>query len=74
MKVRDGSPLPFSITQDRPLNDEWYGLCWTIGRPGNEQAIIVADPGDGSARAIAERILSMLNSESQSLARENDPR
>ena len=45
-----------------PLNDEYYGPCWLI-RSSAERlnpAVIVPDPGDGSARKLAERILAAI--------------
>lgn len=46
-----------------PMTAEFWGECWELGRVGvrDDQFVVVADPGDGSSRPIAEMILSLLN-------------
>lgn len=55
----DGRRLPTG----GPLKEEYYGPCWQIIRPGDPltPAVIVPDPGDGSAKPLADRTLAMLN-------------
>lgn len=47
-----------------PLNDEYYGPMWAINRVGDDPsavpAVIVPDPGDGSAADLARAILEFL--------------
>lgn len=54
----DGRRLPAG----GPLKAEYYGPAWEIARPGRPQApvVIIPDPGDGTARPLAARILAML--------------
>jgi hypothetical protein len=56
----------FIAEKTNPLKTEHYGPSWTIrhtdSRNDTDPVVIVPDPGDGSARHLAERILSLLNS------------
>lgn len=50
-----------------PLNMEYYGPAWAIAEAGSSCSyattplVIVPDPGDGSAAALAAEILRCLN-------------
>jgi hypothetical protein len=50
------------LSDGTPLSDEYYGPCWVIRSSAGrlDPAVIVPDPGDGSARKLAERILAAL--------------
>jgi hypothetical protein len=60
--LNDGRRLPTG----GPLLSEYYGPTWNISVAGGpdlaDSAVIVPDPGDGSALPLAERIVDFLNS------------
>lgn len=48
----------------RPGSMEYYGPCFLIGKnPENvmDYDVLIPDPGDGSAESLAQKILELLN-------------
>ena len=45
----------------RLLDTEYYGACWLVAEMGKQFAVLIPDPGDGSALPLAEKIMKFLN-------------